>query len=74
MKGREREEVSQGSHHQNGETCCAMESETLDPTLLMEEQRNFAEYQKNLKKEEGTWRLKSRSLWLQARDKNTKFF
>jgi len=50
-----------------------LELELITLTLLVEEQHNFLEYQKDLRTKEEKWRLKSRSLWLQVRDKNTKF-
>jgi hypothetical protein len=53
-----------------------MEIEKGLPThsLLLKEQHDFIEYKKILHSEEETWRLKSWSLWLNSRDKNTIFF
>ena len=51
-----------------------LEEGTITHPLLLKEQQNFTEYQKILHEEEETWRLKSRSLWLNSGDKNTKFF
>jgi hypothetical protein len=48
------------------ETHISMETTPISPTLLVEEQGNFMEYQKVLRVEEENWRLKSRSLWLQV--------
>jgi hypothetical protein len=56
------------------ETRSKMENEVITHYLLIEEHQNFIEYQKVLHSEEEQWRLKSRSLWLKSRDRNTKFF
>jgi hypothetical protein len=56
------------------ETQIHMESSPITSVVLDEEKKNFMEFQKVLREEEEIWRLKSRSLWLQAGDKNTKFF
>jgi hypothetical protein len=52
----------------------SLEERQITHELLLKEQQNFMDYQKLLHKEEETWRLKSRSLWLTFRDRNTKFF
>jgi hypothetical protein len=52
----------------------SIEKDEVSPTILQEEQIMYQKYLRSLKKEEELWRLKSRSLWLQADDKNTFFF
>jgi hypothetical protein len=51
-----------------------MEFDWVSLEILEEEKKTFKSYQDILKTEEEHWRLKSRSLWLQVDDKNTKFF
>jgi len=41
---------------------------------LDQEKTHFQNYIKALHNEENEWRIKSRSLWLQAVDKDTSFF
>jgi hypothetical protein len=43
-------------------------------SLLQEEQKCQKKLQEVMRKEEETWRLKSRCLWLQEGDKNSSFF
>jgi hypothetical protein len=50
-----------------------MESNEVIPNLLKQEQIVYQNYIKSLK-DESMWRLKSRSVWLQAGDKNMSFF
>jgi hypothetical protein len=51
-----------------------IENKEITPQIQKEELNLQCSYQNVLRKEEEFWRLKSRSLWLQARDKNTNFF
>jgi len=51
-----------------------LEQEQFAHVLLLEEKETFHQYQKSLRVEEMTWRLKSRSLWLEAGDRNTTCF
>jgi hypothetical protein len=51
-----------------------METKEINDTQISQEKEVFQKYMKALKDEEMIWRLKSRSLWLQAGDKNTSFF
>jgi len=48
-----------------------IESSEVIVQIQKEELNLQCNYQNVLRREEGYWRLKSRSLWLQARDKNT---
>jgi hypothetical protein len=51
-----------------------MKSAPVTPAKLNDEVELQKKLHKALKKEEEYWRVKSRSLWLQAGDKNTSFF
>jgi hypothetical protein len=51
-----------------------LEKESPVPSILEEERDTFKYYISTLRDEEEKWRLNSRSLWLQAGDRNTKFF
>jgi hypothetical protein len=51
-----------------------MEEGPITHPLILKEQQKFMDYQKILHKEEETWRLKSRSLFLTSGDRNKKFF
>jgi ribonuclease HI/exonuclease III len=51
-----------------------MESAPVTPAKLNDEVELQKKLHKALRKEEEYWRVKSRSLWLQAGDKNTSFF
>jgi hypothetical protein len=51
-----------------------IESEQITQSLLVEEKSTFLEYHKAMHIEEEKRRIKSRSLWLQVGDKNTKHF
>jgi hypothetical protein len=51
-----------------------LETSPISPSLLLDEKQTFNEYHKIMWTEEETWRIKSRSIWLQAGDHNTKFF
>jgi len=42
--------------------------------LLREKKKAFHNYHSILRVEAQNWRLKSRSIWLKTRDRNTKFF
>ena len=51
-----------------------MEESLVTPTLLNWEAELQRKYHKACREEEIYWRVKSRTLWLQAGDKNTSFF
>jgi hypothetical protein len=51
-----------------------MKSAPVTPAKLNDEVELQKKLHKALRKEEEYWRVKSRSLWLQAGDKNTSFF
>jgi hypothetical protein len=51
-----------------------LEDRPITHSLLLKEQQDFTKYQKILHEEEEKWRLKSRSLWLNSVDRNTKLF
>jgi hypothetical protein len=51
-----------------------METDLLIANLLKEEKETYHSHYKIQKQEDKLWRLKSRNLWHQERDKNTKFF
>lgn len=51
-----------------------LETEEITSNLLKEENAIFQRYITALRREEEWWRLKSRNLWLNSRDRNTKFF
>jgi hypothetical protein len=51
-----------------------MENNEVHSRHLKQEKIHFQNYLRALHNEEKEWRLKSRSLWLQAEDKNTSFF
>jgi hypothetical protein len=51
-----------------------MEEKEVAQEHLNQEKNHFQKYLKALHNEEREWRMKSKSLWLKARDKNTTFF
>lgn len=51
-----------------------MEDGPVTPALLNKEEQTHRQPQVALRKEEETWRLQSRCLWLQMGDRNTTFF
>lgn len=51
-----------------------MENNEVTLDLMQKETNVYQKYIKALKREEEMWRIKSKSLWLQAGDKNTNFF
>ena len=51
-----------------------IETNEVQQSQIMLEQKVQKEYIQALNEEEITWRLKSRSLWLQAGYQNTSFF
>ena len=51
-----------------------MESKDITAELLEKEIKEKRSTYQSFRKEEEYWRLKSRSLWLKARDRNTSFF
>jgi hypothetical protein len=51
-----------------------MEGKEITEECLAREEHLQREMHKSCREEEGYWQYKSRSLWLESRDKNTTYF